>query len=95
MNWQEKYEKIKNLINHEHIKGSFLFNKIFMQRAFYMFVVKEFALSNMPLSQQIVANHSFCHKTCTKLIIYSYYVCKSCSNDHRHFACIIMFCRHS
>jgi hypothetical protein len=62
-----------------------------MQRAFYTFVVKKIGLSNMPLSHQIVTNHSFCHETCTKLIIYSYYVCKSCSNDHIHFACIIMF----
>lgn len=95
MNQQKKRWKDQNLINHEYIEGSFLFNKIFVQMAFYMFVVKKLGLSNMPLSQQIVINHSFCHETCTKFIIYSYYVCKSCSNDHIYFACIIMFCRHS
>jgi len=29
----------KKLINHEYIKGSFLFNKNFMQRSFYIFMI--------------------------------------------------------
>jgi hypothetical protein len=32
-------EKITNLINNEYIEWSFLFNKIFMEKLFYIFTI--------------------------------------------------------
>jgi hypothetical protein len=75
-------EKITNLIHHEFIKGSRLFNRKFMQRSnCYIF-----GLPNMPLLQKIVSNHWLCHKTYTNLFLLFIYIW--------HFACI-MFCKHS
>ncbi len=34
-------ENILNLIHHEYIQVSFLFNKHFMQRSFYIFMIKK------------------------------------------------------
>jgi hypothetical protein len=60
-------ENITHLIDHEYIKNSFLFNKRFMQRSFYIFMIGKLGLLSMPLSQYIIGDNQFCHKTCTKL----------------------------
>jgi hypothetical protein len=41
MNLQNNNENIINLIHHEYIQVSFLFNKSFMQRSFYIFMIKK------------------------------------------------------
>jgi hypothetical protein len=39
-------EKITNLINHEYMEGSFLFNRKFMWIFFYIFMIGKFELLN-------------------------------------------------
>jgi hypothetical protein len=43
-------ENITNLIHHEDIERSFLFDKRFMERSFYIFMIGNFGISNMSLS---------------------------------------------
>jgi hypothetical protein len=44
-------ENITNLMNHEYIERTFLFNRRLMQRFLNIFVIGNFLLSNMLLSQ--------------------------------------------
>ncbi len=46
-----------NNVGHEYIKGSFLFNKRFMTRSFYISMIAKFGLSNMSLSKYFINNH--------------------------------------
>jgi len=57
-------EKIKKLIDHEYVKGSFLFSKRFMQMSFYKSIIGNFKSSNI---KYILSNYWLCYKTCTKL----------------------------
>jgi len=81
MNFQKKNENITNLIHHELIEGSFLFNGRFMQKFLSIYVIGKFKFSNMIyLSQDM-------HKV---ILVHLFILCtQSCNNNQ------ITFCMHN
>jgi len=83
--------RITNLINHEYIKRSFLFNRKFIQMFFYIFIIGKFGLLNMSLSQLIVGNRLILSQDMRKIFFfYLFILCTpSCNNDQ------MVFCMYS
>jgi hypothetical protein len=82
-------KRITNLINHEYIKGSFLFNRKFIQRYFYRFIIGNFGLLNMSLSQLIVGNTLILSQDMHKVIfIYLFILCTPSCNNYQMIFCM-------